>query len=72
MPADRLRSTPATSIRCLPPDRLAKIDIVLIGDRTGAGADGTADQRSFDRCPEQSAAYDADTGTDSTATKGAI
>jgi hypothetical protein len=31
------------------PDRIAKIDIFLVGDRTGAGTDGAADHRAFDR-----------------------
>ena len=34
------------------PDWIAKIDIVLIRDRTGTGANGAADKSAFDRCPE--------------------
>lgn len=34
------------------PDWIAKIDIVLIRDRTGTGANGAADKSAFDRRPE--------------------
>ena len=56
----------------LPPDGLAEIDLVLIGERTSAGADGASDRRSFDRSAEQPAADRTSPGADSAATDGAI
>src|SRR3954471_16555043 len=56
----------------LAPDRPAEIDRVLIGERTGAGADGTADQRAFERCSEHQPAERTDAGADSRPAEGAV
>jgi hypothetical protein len=56
----------------LPPDRLAEINLLLIGERTSAGADGAPDQRSSDRSTEQPAADSTGASADAAATEGAI
>jgi hypothetical protein len=56
----------------LSPHRLAEIDLAAIGERTGAGADGAADQSTLDRSPDQSAADKSHARADPAAAEGAI
>jgi len=54
------------------PDRRAEIDLILIGEHAGSGADGAADQCALKRSPDQSSADGAGRGADPAAAEGAI
>jgi len=51
---------------------VAEIDLAVIGERASAGANGTPDQRTFERRPDQESAKRPDTGTDPAAADGAV
>jgi hypothetical protein len=55
-----------------PPNRPSEVDLIARGERTGAGADGAADQRAFKRGAEQRTADGANTGANATAGESAI
>jgi hypothetical protein len=54
------------------PSRPSEIDLAGAGECTGAGTDGAADQRTFERGTHESAADETDAGTDSAAGESAI
>ena len=56
----------------LPPNRLAKIDLVFIGQSAGASADGAADQRTFDGSADYQSAERTDSRADSAAADRAV
>src|SRR5512147_2198988 len=56
----------------LTPNRLAKIDLIAVGKRSGAGADGAADQRALERSADYQPAERADSGADPAAAYRAV
>ncbi len=56
----------------LSPDRPAEIDLVLIGERAGAGTDGTADEGALEGSANHQAAERAHSGADSAAADRAL